>query len=76
MIDGFQVYFDGWYALKADARACLRLVQRLGGLSVGIVESADHSWGLLYVSRRSLFENHELSDPGNPIWSPVRMLAS
>ena len=68
-----QMFFDGWYAQREDAEACLAHCERRGAIRVGLVESKQATWGLLYFASSPLFVNHVL-DKDNAIFAALRPL--
>ena len=69
-----ELFFDGWYAYKEDARACLGGCVNMGATAVGLVESENGTYGILYFSPRVLFDNHKI-DQENAILAALRQHA-
>ena len=67
-----ELFFDGWYAVRGDARRCLRQCEGMGAVAIGIVESKAQAWGLLYWASKELFANHRI-DSHNAASSVLRV---
>jgi hypothetical protein len=54
------LYADGWYGEKRSAEVALDEAVARGARPVGLIESASHSWGILYWSEEELSRHHRI----------------
>lgn len=66
--------FDGWYSSKTSARDVLKCLIEEGAYGLGLVESDQGTWGILYWSEKVLMENHVLNDDNALMWELRRLV--